>query len=536
MSFMTLAQSKRFVAYGLLATLALACGSKKKSSSGGDEAQPEVSANLSAVQNGDRVIIQADSNTDGARVLCQIEVNGEKSDWQVCPTSVVLKSGTTRITAKAVSKDGRESEVTEIREFRLDGDGAGTVEAQELKTVILNKAEVGEVVKTSTLTVTLGVAGGQVNAQDVRYEYKREFQSDFQRVRDQGSYTFYELENGKSYTLEVRAVLTKTNQVLASDSLAFKVELESDKPEGGALIDKSKPQGGTKPQVIQSMQIGSFYEFVVNEGQHVTEYATTKTFSDSLAFWRIDAASDPTYLGNYNCQGPNDRMVEGTSPGGDVYKYCMSTPPRDVYKWMTDLRIANNHLAVATDADLIDKENNVNISINVFDRDYEFMFGRSRFEQLCLNQRGAIQRIPGIAMTTGFWGMPVLADFYMCTTDLVMGSGSFRLPSRNPQMWRNTYWVGAFFITSKGLALPQYECFTHDWKTDLGYLDSGKVLGYQPQFCGEFANPSLLEVTMISKTPYPTAAHFAREAQAMFQQQLRPIAPVQSNGPYFGPQ
>src|SRR5690606_27714705 len=95
------------------------------------------------------------------------------------------------------------------------------------------------------------------------------------------------------------------------------------------------------------------------------------------------------------------------------------TPQRDAYKWLTDFRLANNHIELATNQQYINGYQHDRIMINVFDDDYEFMHDRSRFEQLCMNKRGTITRTPAIRfIDRGYWGEKVAAEFYMCVAEL----------------------------------------------------------------------------------------------------------------------
>ena len=123
-------------------------------------------------------------------------------------------------------------------------------------------------------------------------------------------------------------------------------------------------------------QIGSFYTFTVDPGLHVTQYATTKTYNNSLSFYRI--TNDPFYVGVDNCnlQDPFGnsvgRLVKQVSPAGVDYDYCSRTPSREYYKIMTEGRSANNHVEVATDANIAEQSpfDQERILINVFDTDY----------------------------------------------------------------------------------------------------------------------------------------------------------------------
>jgi hypothetical protein len=278
--------------------------------------------------------------------------------------------------------------------------------------------------------------------------------------------------------------------------------------------------GGVPPMpAITDFQIGSFYSYTVPEGMHVTEYSTNKTANTQHVFLRV--LDDDFYVGNDACYRDFDRKVVLTSPSGQPFNYCSHTyPDEEWYKIRTGYRLANNHLEIATDPAQITPVHNERTLLNVFDTDYEYMQDRSRFEQLCANRRGTITRTPAIRfMDRGFWGEAVRAQFYMCVADIV-GFGPGGIPTGN-QKW----WVGAFFISSDGLNLPQYECFTQQpWteQTDQGYITHN----YDASFCGSFHNPSLLEVVYMTETPYVQPELFAQAAQRAFLKNLQELAPI----------
>jgi hypothetical protein len=277
--------------------------------------------------------------------------------------------------------------------------------------------------------------------------------------------------------------------------------------------------GGVPPQpAVTNFQIGSFYGYTVPAGMHVTEYATNKTVNTQHVFLRV--LDDDFYVGNDGCYRDTDRKVALTSPAGQPFLYCSHTyPNEDWYKVRTGYRLANNHLEIATDPAAVTPVRNERTLINVFDADYEYMQDRSRFEQLCANRRGTITRTPPIPFTQGFWGLPVLAQFYMCVADLV-GAGPGGIPAGS-QKW----WVGAFFMASSGQALPQYECFTHaPWTEQVN--GAPFTHNYDATACGAFHNPSLLEVTYMTTTPYMVPEDFARAAQQAFVLNLRELTPI----------
>lgn len=255
--------------------------------------------------------------------------------------------------------------------------------------------------------------------------------------------------------------------------------------------------------MVQFFQIGSFYNFLVPDDMHVTEYSSSKTFNSQLNFYRVTANSDPFYIGNYDCSGIFDRFVTASAPSGQPYDYCHTTPTGDIYKWLTDFRLANNHIEVATNEEQVTPNNHERIMINVFDRDYEYMRGRSRFEQLCLNRNGSITKTPyQIPFVQDFWNDPTRvnrAEFWMCDVQLAGGNNN-GFPQ--VEQWR----VGGFFISQDGNDMPDFSC-------SIG--------------CAPIVNPNLLEVVYMVRPNGNnwTPAFFARTAQLRFLEFLTESVP-----------
>ena len=277
-------------------------------------------------------------------------------------------------------------------------------------------------------------------------------------------------------------------------------------------------------------QIGSFYAFTVDPGLHVTQYATSKTYNNSLSFFRI--TNDPFYVGVDNCnlQDPFGssvgRLIKQASPAGVDYDYCARTPSREYFKIMTEGRSANNHLEVATDANLIEQNpwDQERILINVFDSDYEFMIERSRFEALCainMNMRGRITKSPFVpVMGQGFWGNGVFSEIFACNGKLPTTGGG--LPTVDQGGW----WVGAFYISTND-ALPSVECFRNDYRAQLA--GPGPQAAYAgnitPQFCGSYKNPGMIEVVYMTKRPFQTDYDFMQSMQNRIRSNLRELTP-----------
>lgn len=276
-------------------------------------------------------------------------------------------------------------------------------------------------------------------------------------------------------------------------------------------------------------QIGSFYGFTVDPGLHVTQYATTKTYNNSMSFYRI--TNDPFYVGVDNCnlQDPFGssvgRLVKQGSPAGVDYDYCARTPSREYYKIMTEGRSANNHIEVATDANVAEQNpwDQERILINVFDADYEFMVERSRFEALCsvnMNMRGRISKSPFIpVMGQSFWGNGVFSEIFACNGKLPTTGGG--LPTVDQGGW----WVGAFYISTND-ALPQIECFQNDYRSQLGGPGpAGSYGSVSPEFCGSYKNPGMIEVVYMTKRPFQTDYDFMQAMQRRIAGNLKEITP-----------
>ena len=276
-------------------------------------------------------------------------------------------------------------------------------------------------------------------------------------------------------------------------------------------------------------QIGSFYTFTVDPGLHVTQYATTKTYNNSLAFYRI--TNDPFYVGVDICNLQDTfvnsvgRLVKQVSPAGVDYDYCSRTPSREYYKIMTDGRSANNHVEVATDANIAEQSpfDQERILINVFDTDYEFMIERSRFEALCsinMNMRGRITKSPFVpVMNQGFWGNGVFSEIFACNGKLPTTGGG--LPTVDQGGW----WVGAFYISTND-ALPRIECFQNDYRSALaGPGAAGNYGNINPQFCGSYKNPGMIEVVYMTKRPFQTDYDFMQAMQNRIRGNLRELMP-----------
>lgn len=553
-----------------LATFAIGCG-KKDSKKDDAPAKPEaISTSMTEVSTADgQAKFRYSSNIKDAKFKCKLEINGQASDWQTCSAegiSFSIPQGAPyKFSVKAIGPDGRESDVETYT------GGAPAAQTLELYAEILGKEQIsGSVYNQPTLKVQFATKGAEINPAELRYECRRENETDFRRCPSGAEYDFGQLIDGSQYGLSVRAVHDASKTVSVEDSIQFTVKIASliasgedllrtqktgsvnlgfgslggdvtltcklngtqeiactpinlDAMQAGshrldvAAVDASGVQIATSSvnfcakacqvePMPQFLPVGSFYYFEVPEDMHVTQYSTNKTAGTNLLFYRVTADSDPTYIGNDSCLGPVQRIISAAAPDGSVYDYCQSTPNTDIHKWLNEYRMANNHIEVATNVEQVNPANQERIMINVFDRNYEYMRGRSRFEELCLNRRGTIQKTPfAIPFVQDFWNDPVRAnraEFWMCDIQIagVNGQG---LPQI--EQWR----VGAFFISQDGddLPLPNLSCFD-----------------FAACPCN---NPNLLEVVYMVRPNGSnwTPEFFARSAQQKFLRHLQEMVP-----------
>jgi hypothetical protein len=195
--------------------------------------------------------------------------------------------------------------------------------------------------------------------------------------------------------------------------------------------------------------LGYGFKMRVPAGMHITEYSSSKT-TGIMSTFRISPESDPFYLGNYACRFDFDRLTRRLSPAGAEFDYCHSTPTREIYKQMNEFRLANNHVEIASDADVMSQDGATpqgyqRLTVSVFDTDYEFMNSRSRFHNLCGNApvRHVFQQLP--MLNRFFLGqVPDRADFWSCNVKMSNALGG------PVETWR----VGAFFSIRGGSYVP----------------------------------------------------------------------------------
>jgi hypothetical protein len=225
--------------------------------------------------------------------------------------------------------------------------------------------------------------------------------------------------------------------ITAADGRVNTINFCAKQCDGSSGEEPNEPTSPTSPvepiaplsPFATDLQLGYSLALTVPQFMHVTEYSTSKTFA-SLNVYRIMNYSDPTYLGNTRCDNDYDRVVSALSQSGAPLDYCHSTPTVEEYKEEFQHRLANNHVEVSTS----DKTAGVQerLSVSVYDRDYEFMSGRSRFLNLCGHAEIKRQALP---MLGNFFAgrNPESVNFYYCDAILPNAVG-------RPVLWK----VGGF--------------------------------------------------------------------------------------------
>ena len=240
--------------------------------------------------------------------------------------------------------------------------------------------------------------------------------------------------------------------VVAASSISFCAKTSC-----SASLDPLPPPGAPAQAWGSALVVGSGWGFRLTPDLHVTEYSTTKT-TGVLNAYRVaegqEAEMDPLYLEAQQCGGLfDDRLpTRRKHPGGQVYQYCHSKMPREVYKELNEYRLALNHIEVASNmapvaidegGAMVTAPGYERIAVSVFDADYEFMNSRSRFWNLCQNswQRSVYQ----IPMMNQFfdWQLPSDVDFFTCEAILP-----------NPISGQMEEWrIGAFFAIKGGMRM-----------------------------------------------------------------------------------
>jgi hypothetical protein len=200
--------------------------------------------------------------------------------------------------------------------------------------------------------------------------------------------------------------------------------------------------------------------------------------------------SDKFFLGNDLCvtarqnnhNEPTQPPFSMTFPSGDSYRFCKRTVREDTLHWLTENRMAVNHVELATNESAMNVQGHERIIFNEFsdrfnpgDFAMEWNFTRSRFHEAC-SYSPKISTPIKVKVAEQFWyGDKYRAYILSCITPLVgVQMGGVPLPQTRD--WQ----IGAIFLVKEELP---WGCF-------------GRA--FAPSHCGNYSNTSVLEVTYMS--------------------------------------
>jgi len=481
------------------AIFAAACGSDKDKKPAQSESAPTVE--ITGVQNqaGGSSLVTYKADQTEVTYECKAEQGSTVAQWAACPeTGYVVQgmNGTVLVSVRA--KKGSKVSAAVVRMITLGSEVKPVVPVggeQKPQAVIAEKQNPQSVMQQNgEMQITFTVSGADASA--VRFECKvgEDAQARFEPCQSPLRLQGQMAAGIKSIT--VRPILLSNNQEGIADMINFV---------GAQMPTRQAPT---------EMLLGNFYKFTVPQGMHVTEYSSSATIGRTIDAFRIRTESDPTYVGNTRCDESFSTDFMALSPAGEPLKYCNFTPNDNLFKYLTDARWANNHLAVGTDASVVGQNPQAQeaIMINLFDQEPEFRRERTRFWDLCKNAVGGrLDVINNITLTLNFWGMPVQANFWTCTTVL-----SVRKPNGLPEY--AYFRVGTFFITDRDEASG----------TQVTSVPAGApVMGGMPNMnCAtcSYSFPHLMEVVYVARANDTniTSGFFAQTAQRKFIQALSP--------------
>jgi hypothetical protein len=408
--------------------LAISCGDKSSKTAAPAKA-PTIEITGVQMGQGNSQILTYRADQQGVTYECKVAQGNEAGYWQPCPeTGYPLPSGQGMLIVQVRAKKGDlvSNEAMKIIQGQGQGQGQGqTPNPQEssLQAVIAEKSNPGSIDPyASEIVINFSAVGA--TPEQVRFECKideNQFEactSPFRVQRQQG--------NQSPRKITVRPILIASNTAGLEDII---------------LLDSSSVPVQNRPS---SMPIGQLYEFAVPNGSHVTEYASVANIGGSIDAYRIRQESDPFYIGNTRCNGEFSQDFIAMSPSGQPLRYCNFTSPEEFYTFQTQARWANNHLAIATDADRIlqNAQSEEHVLINLFGVNSNFKRNTTRFFDLCANRDGAIIEANNLPVMRNFWNAPVFTRFYMCTTYL-----NVRGPNNLPR--NELFRVGAFFVSDR---------------------------------------------------------------------------------------
>lgn len=216
------------------------CGAFSKKKSDGDDSSEQQKVAIDTiiesepvVDNGVGIVSYRSNQSDQSKIkfLCkytatQADKDEVNSSWQSCDTQTwrfaVSEGSIGTVSVKAIGADGQEDSTPAEKIVRSD---LPLTKVQppakgELKTLITNKVKIeGKVTETSQV-ISFGTNSSTPSDQIV-YQCKVGDAKEFTACPDGDHYLFSNLQNGKTYSLAVRAVLQDTNTILQADSISF---------------------------------------------------------------------------------------------------------------------------------------------------------------------------------------------------------------------------------------------------------------------------------------------------------------------------
>jgi hypothetical protein len=267
----------------------------------------------------------------------------------------------------------------------------------------------------------------------------------------------------------------------------------------------------------QTIAAGVYWEFDMPVNFHMTEWSQTFNTGSAVNYYQVLPESDPFYMGNDLCDKvrPNNAFLPGEAPmtmsfesqvgtqnSTDIYSYCKRRLLEPELHFLTEDRIAVNHVEIATNENAMGCPgcggSHERVSINEFsDRFHvgdfrsEFRFTRSKFHEICMHSTLVVETPVKIDAASKFWDGDDYTAYYMtCYANLSDGSPA------NP--WGSSPWqVGAFFVTREPLP---WGCFNRNYHQQ------------NQQTCSAYSNKSVLEVVYMSNNE-ASPHNFLREMQ-----------------------
>lgn len=588
------------IAFVLCASLlSFGCDDDKDKKSSSPAPQP-IRAEIGGKSNeGGAVKVSYRSNVTGARFKCVAEPQGAPAgEWEDCPAEGELVTGLPgqRVTfkVKAVSPSGVESEpvITSViipgEQPPAPGPGpapapgtntngsvgtdTGTdTSASAAATVILGKDQLSEALQQSSVTLNFGIRNGQGSLEQYRFECLASGETDWRRCNGSGEHTLSNLEDGKTYTLRVRAVHISSGAIASEDSAEIKVQRPRLAVAGEQQLRDAKT-GSVRVSFEQNQIAGLAVQCQIDQqpatacnggvdvnvgslapGQHTLSITAGQMSPIVIPFCTntCDAGEEPqvpaepskrqilvgdtihfvvptdmhvtTYATTQTAsarinfiQIMNDPYYVGnyncTGPFDkridvDGGEYCNVTPDGALFDWLTDKTVARNHVEVATNPEVVKKYPEEHDRIVINQFDSQYEFYYNR------SRFDHLCRHVAETITVTPEPIDVFEGFWRgreVAARFVSCYGP--LAGTGSDLWFDQgtfagWWIGTFFVTKEISGLPTADCLR-------GYNPRAINLAQADyEHCRVYHQPQLIEVTIMTRRQFAQPAHFARWAQ-----------------------